>query len=118
LGSWGKTRTLCVDLAWQPFPHAYNSTNDQLHCTMSTGRLAFPSNLAYHLERTPKFLGGRQLAAMMVRPLLARQSQKHSSNSSFSSNRSSMATRQMRRGSAKIAQKMNTLEPNAQCHPI
>jgi len=42
---------------------------------MSTGRLAFPSNLAYHLERTPKFLGGRQLAAMMVRPLLARQSQ-------------------------------------------
>jgi len=59
-------------------------------------------------------LGKNQLAAMMVRPLQAKQKDRHSSNASVASNRSSMAARQMRRGNAKIAQNMNTLEPNAQ----
>jgi hypothetical protein len=32
----GQDGARCVDLAWQPSPRSYSSTNHQLHCTMCT----------------------------------------------------------------------------------
>jgi hypothetical protein len=39
-----------VDLDWQPFPHAYDSTNDQLHGTLSTG---------LHMQNAKRFCRAR-----------------------------------------------------------